>query len=168
MSARKSTSRIRCTIDFGRQGRQAGYARAPLSRNTSGWGTVEIPIVVYANGPGPTLLLTGGVHGDEYEGPIALSRLIRTLRVEDMRGRLIIMPAVNVPAFLNDTRLSFGLGVSLQFPGVGLRPVRFGLRHRPIGLGLFGFSPLVPPREAAGAAVYLAGNPHQLGVHRAK
>ena len=119
MSARKSTSRIRCTIDFGRQGRQAGYARAPLSRNTSGWGTVEIPIVVYANGPGPTLLLTGGVHGDEYEGPIALSRLIRTLRVEDMRGRLIIMPAVNVPAFLNDTRLSpvDNRDLNRSFPG---------------------------------------------------
>ena len=50
-------------------GRQAGYLRAPLSRNTSGWGTVEIPIVSVKNGSGPTILFTGGVHGDEYEGP---------------------------------------------------------------------------------------------------
>ena len=119
MSGRASTSRIRCAIDFAKQGRQAGYARAPLSRNTSGWGTVEIPVAVFANGPGPTLLLTGGVHGDEYEGPIALARLIRTLRVEEMRGRLIVMPAVNVPAVLNDTRLSpaDNRDLNRSFPG---------------------------------------------------
>jgi len=99
-------SRIRCDIDFGREGRQATYLRAPLSRNTSGWGTVEIPIVVVKNGEGPTVLFTGGVHGDEYEGLIAVSRLARTLDPARIQGRVIMMPAVNVPAVLNDTRLS--------------------------------------------------------------
>ena len=75
-----AASRIRCEIDFDRPGRQAGYLRAPQSRNTSGWGVVEIPIYVLKNGAGPTLLLTGGVHGDEYEGQIAVSRLAQTLR----------------------------------------------------------------------------------------
>ena len=51
-----------------------------MSRNTSGWGVVEIPIIVVKNGTGPTVLLTGGIHGDEYEGPIAISRLARELR----------------------------------------------------------------------------------------
>ena len=72
-------SRIRCEIDFDRDGRQSSYLRAPLSRNTSGWGTVEIPIIVVKNGEGPTVLFTGGIHGDEYEGPIAVSRLARVL-----------------------------------------------------------------------------------------
>jgi N-alpha-acetyl-L-2,4-diaminobutyrate deacetylase len=31
-------SRISNPIDFGKNGRQAGYLRAPLSRNKSGWG----------------------------------------------------------------------------------------------------------------------------------
>ena len=31
-----------------------------------------IPISMVKNGKGPTALLTGGNHGDEYEGPIAL------------------------------------------------------------------------------------------------
>ena len=48
-------SRIRCEIDFDKPGRQAGYLRAPQSRNTSGWGVVEIPIYVFKNGTGPTL-----------------------------------------------------------------------------------------------------------------
>jgi len=106
MATEKARSRVRCEVDFDRQGRQAGYARAPLSRNTSGWGVVEIPIIVVKNGTGPTVLLTGGVHGDEYEGPIAVSRLARTLRPEEVQGRVIMMPAVNIPAVMNDTRLS--------------------------------------------------------------
>lgn len=99
-------SRIRCDMDFDKVGRQASYLRAPLSRNTSGWGTVEIPIISLKNGKGPTVLFTGGVHGDEYEGPIAISKLARTLDYKQIQGRVILMPAVNVPAVLNDTRLS--------------------------------------------------------------
>ncbi len=101
-----SKSRVRCDVDFDKAGRQASYLRAPLSRNTSGWGTVEIPIVVVKNGTGPTVLFTGGVHGDEYEGLISVSQLARTLDPATIQGRVIMMPAVNVPAVLNDTRLS--------------------------------------------------------------
>lgn len=106
MAQAETASRIRMEVELDKPGRQAGYLRAPLSRNTSGWGTVEIPIVVLANGKGPTLLFTGGVHGDEYEGQIAVSRLAATLRAEDIQGRIILLPMVNVPAALNDTRLS--------------------------------------------------------------
>lgn len=106
MATERPRSRVRCEVDFDGNGRQAGYARAPLSRNTSGWGVVEIPIIVVKNGTGPTVLLTGGVHGDEYEGPIAVSKLARELRPEQVQGRVIMMPAVNIPAVMNDTRLS--------------------------------------------------------------
>lgn len=46
------------------------------------------------NGRGPTVPLTGGVHGGECEGQTAVSRLARTLGP----GRVIMMPANNVPA----------------------------------------------------------------------
>ena len=112
-------SRVRCGIDFDRPGRQAGYLKAPQSRNTSGWGVVEIPIYVFNNGKGPTLLLTGGVHGDEYEGQIAISRLAQTLDIASLQGRLILIPAVNMPAALNGTRLSpiDGRDMNRCFPG---------------------------------------------------
>jgi predicted deacylase len=112
-------SRVVCPIDLGREGRQAGYIRAPLSRNTSGWGVVEIPIYSIRNGAGPTVLLTGGVHGDEYEGPIALSRLARTLEPGAIQGQVIIMPAVNIPAVRADKRLSpvDDLDMNRCFPG---------------------------------------------------
>lgn len=106
MNQTEGATRIRMDVDFERAGRQAGYLRAPLSRNASGWGTVEIPIFVLKNGSGPTVLLTGGVHGDEYEGQIAVLRLARTLRAEEIQGRVVMIPAVNMPAVLNDTRLS--------------------------------------------------------------
>lgn len=99
-------SRISNPIDFDKDGRQVGYLRAPLSRNTSGWGVVEIPIILVKNGYGPTILLTGGIHGDEYEGPIAISYLARALDPARVQGRVIMIPAYNIPAVLNDTRLS--------------------------------------------------------------
>ena len=66
-----------------RDGVQHGFLRLPYSRDDSAWGSVMIPIAVIRNGKGPTALLTGGNHGDEYEGPIALFDLARTL---DGRG----------------------------------------------------------------------------------
>jgi N-alpha-acetyl-L-2,4-diaminobutyrate deacetylase len=80
---------------------------------------VEIPIVQVKNGEGPSILFTGGVHGDEYEGQIAVSNLARTLAPEDVRGRVVMMPAVNIPAVLADRRLSpiDGLDINRTFPG---------------------------------------------------
>jgi hypothetical protein len=68
------------TVDFDADGVQHGYLRLPWSRNESAWGNLMIPITVVRNGEGPTALLTGGNHGDEYEGPIALVDLAATLR----------------------------------------------------------------------------------------
>ena len=63
------------TIPLDRPGKHHGFLRLPYSRNDSAWGSVMIPITVIAGGAGPTALLTGGNHGDEYEGPIALQAL---------------------------------------------------------------------------------------------
>jgi N-alpha-acetyl-L-2,4-diaminobutyrate deacetylase len=65
-----------------------------------------IPIAVIRNGSGPTALLTGGNHGDEYEGPLALYELARTLDPADVSGTVIIIPALNYPAFRAGTRTS--------------------------------------------------------------
>lgn len=94
------------TVDLDRPGVQHGHLRLPYSRDDSAWGSVLIPIAVVANGAGPTALLTGGNHGDEYEGPVALHDLARTLRPEEVRGRVIIVPAMNAPAFEAGTRTS--------------------------------------------------------------
>lgn len=94
------------TVDFERDGVQHGFLKLPYSRNISAWGAVMIPITVVKNGEGPTALLTGGNHGDEYEGPVALSKLAVTLVACDIQGRVIIVPFMNTPAVHAGTRVS--------------------------------------------------------------
>src|SRR5262249_39051693 len=99
-------SPITTTIDFDRDGVQHGHLKLPYSRDDSAWGAIMIPLSVVKRGTGPTALLTGANHGDEYEGPVALFDLARTLRPEEVSGRIIILPAMNYPAFLAGTRTS--------------------------------------------------------------
>ena len=99
-------SPITPTIDLNAKGTQHGFLRLPYSRDDSAWGSVMIPIAVIRNGSGPTALLTGGNHGDEYEGPLALYELARTLDPADVSGTIIILPALNYPAFKAGTRTS--------------------------------------------------------------
>ncbi|MFU0504358.1 N(2)-acetyl-L-2,4-diaminobutanoate deacetylase DoeB [Pseudaminobacter sp. NGMCC 1.201702] len=99
-------SPIVSTVDFDRDGVQHGFLRLPYSRDDSAWGSVMIPICVIRNGSGPTALLTGGNHGDEYEGPLALYELARTLDPRSVTGTVIIVPAMNYPAFRAGTRTS--------------------------------------------------------------
>jgi N-alpha-acetyl-L-2,4-diaminobutyrate deacetylase len=99
-------SPIAPTVDFERDGVQHGFLRLPYSRDDSAWGSVMIPVCVIRNGKGSTALLTGGNHGDEYEGPLALYELARTLDPTDVSGTVIIVPAMNYPAFRAGTRTS--------------------------------------------------------------
>lgn len=97
---------ISSTVDFERDGVQHGFLKLPWSRDDSAWGAVMIPVTVVKNGTGPTALLTGGNHGDEYEGPVALSKLAQQLRAEQVSGRVIIVPFMNTPAFHAGRRTS--------------------------------------------------------------
>ena len=99
-------SPIRPSVDYNQDGVQHGFLRLPYSRDDSAWGAVMIPITVIRNGEGPTALLTGGNHGDEYEGPIALLKLANDLKPSEVSGRVIIVPAMNYPAFRAARRTS--------------------------------------------------------------
>jgi len=48
---------------------------------------------------GPHVLITGGVHGDEFEPMAAARRLIEELSRRELRGQVTIVPVVNEPAF---------------------------------------------------------------------
>jgi N2-acetyl-L-2,4-diaminobutanoate deacetylase len=111
--------RVGTDVDFDKNGKQVSYLRVPNSRNESGWGTLLMPIAVIKNGTGPTILFSGGNHGDEYEGPVALMKLIRTLRPRDISGRIIVVPGLNFPALMAGTRLSpiDGRNMNRTFPG---------------------------------------------------
>jgi N-alpha-acetyl-L-2,4-diaminobutyrate deacetylase len=107
------------TIPLDADGVHHGFLKLPHSRDDSAWGSVMVPITVIANGDGPTALMTGANHGDEYEGPIALQELAITLKPEDIKGRVIILPMMNMPAFAAGKRCSpiDGANMNRSFPG---------------------------------------------------
>ncbi|MFN8440425.1 MAG: succinylglutamate desuccinylase/aspartoacylase family protein [Caldilineaceae bacterium] len=93
-------------VDYHKDGKQFGQLSAPISTNSAGWANYFVPICVIKNGEGPTALISGGNHGDEYEGPVTLMNLARWVEPEMIRGRLILIPMLNKPAVQAGTRLS--------------------------------------------------------------
>ena len=65
------------------------------------------------------MTLIAGIHGDEFEGPLALQRLGRELDANDICGCLILVPSVNLPAVSNGSRFSplDGRDLDACFPG---------------------------------------------------
>jgi predicted deacylase len=107
-------------VDFEKNGKQTGFLHLPHSPHEDAWGVIPIPICVIKNGSGPTVILEGGNHGDEYEGPITLGELIRDLDPAEVEGRLIMVPAINLPAVAAGRRLSpvDGKNFNRCFPGL--------------------------------------------------
>lgn len=106
-------------IDFDKPGKQQGYLRVPYSHNLGGWANVMVPITTVARGSGPTALVLGGNHGDEYQGQIAAMKLARELTPDMVSGRIILIPSLNFPAARAATRLSplDGMNMNRAFPG---------------------------------------------------
>ncbi|MBS1249062.1 MAG: N-alpha-acetyl-L-2,4-diaminobutyric acid deacetylase [Chloroflexi bacterium] len=117
MSLEKSP--ISTDVNFEKEGKQFSYLRVPYSRNDSAWGGVFVPVVVVKNGKGPTVLFVGGNHGGEYEGSVTLLKLSRTLEADQIQGRVILLPALNLPAVQAGERVSpiDGRDMNRTFPG---------------------------------------------------
>jgi uncharacterized protein len=99
-------TKIFTDVDYEKAGKQVGWLYLPHSVTRSAYGNLAIPIAVVKNGTGPTVFLMSGNHGDEYEGQVALCKLIQSLDPARVQGRIIIMPAANLPAALAGARVS--------------------------------------------------------------
>jgi predicted deacylase len=55
--------------------------------------------LIHGSEAGPTLVVTGGVHGAEYASIAAALDLGRRLEPKELRGRVIVVPVVNMPGF---------------------------------------------------------------------
>ena len=102
----RAPTRIGCDLALDAEGKHLSYLRLSHSDNRHAYGVIPVPIAMIANGAGPTILLTAGNHGDEYEGQIALRHLVSSLEPGEVKGRLFIMPALNLPAVLAAERVS--------------------------------------------------------------
>jgi predicted deacylase len=107
------------TVELDRPGRQVGSIMLPYSTHEDAWGCTPVPIAVLGNGSGPTVIIEAGNHGDEYEGQIVVSELIRDLDPSAITGRLILLPASNVHAAIAGRRTSpvDAVNMNRAFPG---------------------------------------------------
>lgn len=81
--------------------------------------------------PGPTLFLTGAVHGDELNGVAVIRDLLIEYDLSELAGTLIAVPVVNVPGFLNQSRtLPDGRDLNRSFPGQAEGSFTARLAHR--------------------------------------
>ena len=101
------------------------------------WGEHHIPLSVMVGPearPGEGLAAIGSTHGNELEGPVVLKNLLRELSIEQVLGRLIVVPVLNVVAFGTCTRDSVeadGVNLNRAFvEGAGTTSSLAGITHR--------------------------------------
>ncbi len=87
-------------------------------RVEGGWWQLPL-LTVTGSEPGPTLVVTAGVHGDEYEGVEAIPRIADQVDPSRLRGTLLMVPVCNMAAYATATRNSpiDGLNLARVFPG---------------------------------------------------
>lgn len=96
-------------------------ARYQFDLEFDGGGTaIRVPVLLVRGAhEGKTLVVTAGVHGDEYEGVRTILEVSRELDPAAMSGDALLVPVVNPPAFWNGTRTSplDGQNLARTFPG---------------------------------------------------
>src|ERR1700709_1922510 len=89
--------------------RMLEVAHLSVPRGEKRYGVVEFPVqgdayrlpmwLINGDEDGPTLVVTGGVHGAEYASIAAALDLGRTLDPKGLCGRVIVVPVVNMAGF---------------------------------------------------------------------
>ena len=66
----------------------------------AGGSPLEIPVILlHGAHPGPCLWIDAAIHGDEPEGTLTCHELARTINPAELSGTLVLIPALNVPAY---------------------------------------------------------------------
>jgi len=116
-------------LDFETPGRRDYFVKL---EHTTLWAHHLIPVTVIVGReakPGRGIAATGSTHGDEIEGPVAIKHLVREIKTEDVLGRIILVPVLNVIAFRANRRESPDDGGNLNraFPGSAKGSVTYRL-----------------------------------------
>jgi N-alpha-acetyl-L-2,4-diaminobutyrate deacetylase len=121
-------------LDFDSPGRRDYWVAL---EHDSIWGDHLIPLTVFVGAkarPDQGLVAFGSNHGNEYEGPVVLKNLLGEIKVENVLGRIILIPVLNVAAFHSGTRESVAddrVNLNRAFiDGAGKTPALSGITHR--------------------------------------
>ena len=97
-------ARIKSNIDLSKSGYQYGELMLPWSDNSVPLGYHPTPFISIKNGSGKKILIIGGNHGDEFEGPCAIMRLAQNIEYKELKGQVILIPALSFEAVKSSSR----------------------------------------------------------------
>lgn len=88
-------------------------ARLPTYTN------IDLPVrVIRSENPGPVVLLTGGLHGDEINGIEIVRRLLSNKLLKLKKGSVVAIPLMNIYGFIQSVRgVPDGKDINRSFPG---------------------------------------------------
>lgn len=88
-------------------------ARLPTYTN------IDLPVrVIRSENPGPIVLLTGGLHGDEINGIEIVRRLLSNKLLKLEKGSVVAIPLMNIYGFIQSVRgVPDGKDINRSFPG---------------------------------------------------
>lgn len=80
---------------------------------------IEVPVIIErAKEDGPTILITGGIHGDEINGVEIVRQIVAKGYNKPQKGMVICIPVVNIFGFLSQEReFPDGRDLNRVFPG---------------------------------------------------
>ena len=80
---------------------------------------IDLPIYIKrAKEDGPVVLISGGLHGDEINGIVAVRDMLEGEEIKPKKGTIIFVPLVNVYGFLSSSRtFPDGRDLNRSFPG---------------------------------------------------
>ncbi|MEM1409801.1 MAG: succinylglutamate desuccinylase/aspartoacylase family protein [Pseudomonadota bacterium] len=87
--------------------------------------------VIHGRKDGPTVFVSGAIHGDEIIGVEIIQRLNAMKVINQVRGTLILIPVVNAYGFVSQSRyLPDRRDLNRSFPGSANGPLASQLAHR--------------------------------------
>lgn len=127
---------------------------------------LEVPAVeLIGSGDGPRLTVLAGVHGCEYAPMAAVRRWVRQLAGRDLRGRVVAVPVLNLPAFQARTPFvvpADGKNLNRCFPGDPAGTLADRLAHAVFTELITGSDAVVDVHAGAGDP---ADSPRRAPVH---
>ena len=101
------------------------------------WGDHLVPLTVMVGPrarPSEGLVVFGSNHGNEYEGPMVVRRMMQQIATADVLGRIILVPVLNPAAFraaTRDSTLDDRVNLNRAFvDGAGSAAALRGITHR--------------------------------------
>ncbi|WP_179004200.1 succinylglutamate desuccinylase/aspartoacylase family protein [Winogradskyella forsetii] len=82
--------------------------------------TIDVPVIIErSKKPGPTVLITAGIHGDEVNGVEIVRQIISKGINKPKKGTIICIPVINVFGFIHlDREFPDGRDLNRVFPGI--------------------------------------------------